>query len=73
MIKRIGLLMMTALIAAMMMVATAAPAFAGPENKCEKDPNFKQCEKFGPGESENTAAFGKNPNTGVERDTGQPD
>jgi hypothetical protein len=34
-IKRIGLLMMTALIAAMMLVATAAPAFASPESDCE--------------------------------------
>jgi hypothetical protein len=66
--KRISLLITAALMAAMMMVATAAPAFADPDNKCERDPDFKQCEKFGPGNSENTSAFGKNPNTGVERD-----
>jgi hypothetical protein len=71
-IKRISLLIVAALMAAMMMVATAAPAFADPQNKCDRDPTFKQCEKFGPGESENTPAFGKNPNTGVERDNPSP-
>ena len=39
MIKRIGLLMVAALMAAMMMVATAAPAFAASpsETNCEAD------------------------------------
>ena len=70
--KRI-ILMLT--VAAMMVVAlaiTAPMALAGPENKCQQDPNFKQCEKFGPGNSENTSAFGKNPNTGVQRDNPSP-
>ena len=51
MIKRIGLLMVVALMAAMMMVATAAPAFAAsPQQRCEAaggefstEPGVKQC------------------------------
>jgi hypothetical protein len=65
----------TLLFAALMLALTMAfggVAFAGPENLCETHPEHKQCVKFGPGNSENTPAFGKNPNTGVDRDNPSP-
>jgi hypothetical protein len=55
-IKRIGLLMMAALVAAMMMVATAAPAFADPT--CEpgsKNPNCATVTANGSGKKLSTA------------------
>ena len=62
MIKRIGLLIVVALVAAMMMVATAAPAFAVTTDKQCKGGN-PNCELKGPGNSENTSATdGGNPN-----------
>jgi hypothetical protein len=61
-IKRISLLMVAALMAAMMMVATAAPAFAVTVDKQCKGGN-PNCELQGPGNSENgPAANGGNPN-----------
>ena len=71
--KRIIMMLTLAVLLVAALTITSAGAFANQLNKCEKDPDFKQCERFGPGESENGPAFGKNPNTGVERDTGQPD
>jgi hypothetical protein len=70
--KRIMMMLALAALTVVALSLSAVTAFAGPENKCERDPNFKQCEKFGPGNSENTSAFGKNPNTGVERDNPSP-
>jgi hypothetical protein len=61
-IKRISLLIAVALMAAMMMVATAAPAFAVTVDKQCKGGN-PNCEYNGPGNSENTSATGGgNPN-----------
>ncbi len=62
MIKRIGLLLVAALMAVMMMTATAAPAFADPD--CDQVPNNKNCVVEGPGGSEDSQgqAKEKNPN-----------
>ena len=70
--KRILMMLALAAFLVAALSVSALSAFADPDNKCERDPNFKQCEKFGPGNSENTSAFGKNPNTGVERDNPSP-
>ena len=60
-IKRIGLLIVVALVAAMMMVATSAPGFADPQNKtdCENkggtwDNATKTCTGIPIGQSANT-------------------
>ena len=45
MIKRIGLLVVVALVAAMMMVATAAPAFAGVKSDCDPPSTWIQSTK----------------------------
>jgi hypothetical protein len=62
-IKRIGLLMVAALVAAMMLVATSAPAFADPN--CNKvGGNNKNCVTDLPGKAEDSGgqAINKNPN-----------
>src|SRR5215217_9476304 len=65
-IKRIGLLMVAALMAAMMMVATAAPAFAVTTDKQCKGGN-PNCVLTGPGKSETSNAVnGGNPNIAKE-------
>jgi len=70
-IKRISLLIAAALMAAMMMVATAAPAFAVTTDTQCKNGN-KNCELKGPGKSETSNAVnGGNPNiTNEFKDTG---
>ena len=67
MIKRIGLLLVAALMAAMMMVATAAPAFADPDCRGQVRDNNKNCTVDGPGKSEDSGgnAINKNPNVEV--------
>ena len=45
MIKRISLLVTAALMAAMMMVATAAPAFAGVKSDCDSPSYWDQSTK----------------------------
>jgi hypothetical protein len=55
-IKRISLLITAALMMAMMMVATAAPAFADPD--CTQVPNNKNCQ------TTTTLPSGNEPNTG---------
>ena len=45
MIKRIGLLIMVALVAVVMMVATAAPAFAKPSQNAAFPAKSNFCEK----------------------------
>jgi hypothetical protein len=62
--KRITILV-TALMLALSMAFGAAGAFADPNCEDPKHSDHPNCERFGPGNSENTAAFGKNPNTGA--------
>ena len=60
----------TVLVAALMLALTMAfgvgAAFADPNCEDPKHADHPNCERFGPGESENTPAFGKNPNTRVD-------
>ncbi len=71
MFKRISLLIAAALMAAIMMVATAAPAFAVTTDKQCKGGN-PNCVLTGPGKSETSNAVnGGNPNiTNEFKDTG---
>ena len=66
MIRRITILVAVAIL----VVALAIPAFAAPS--CEQAPNNPNCVKEGPGNSENTEAFGKNPRTGFDFQPGTP-
>jgi len=69
--KRILMMLALAAFLVAALSVSALSAFADEQTKCQRDPDFKQCEKFGPGNSENTSAFGKNPQTGVERHPGR--
>jgi hypothetical protein len=64
--KRISLLIAAALMAAMMMVATAAPAFADPNCRGQVGDNNQNCTKDGPGKSENSSGNAINSNPNVE-------
>ena len=72
MIKRIGLLMVAALMAAMMMVATAVPAFADTQNYCENHPeDTNKCPEVivsAPGGSLDSSGRNLEKNPKVERD-----
>jgi hypothetical protein len=63
--KRITLLVVALMMALSMAFGAAGTAFADPNCADPKHADHPNCERFGPGNSENTAAFGKNPNTGA--------
>ena len=68
--KRISLLIAALMLALTMSFGGAGAAFAAPS--CTQAPNNPNCVKEGPGNSENTSAFGKNPRTGFDFQPGTP-